>query len=522
MRDYGLVLLIWAVLALESTSWAEGLVRPFEAESDGKVQGRIDAMIFGSLAERGLAQTNLCSDEVFVRRVYLDLIGTLPTAKEVRQFLDNDNSQKRAMLIDELVEREEFVDYWTLKWCDVLRVKAEFPINLWPNAVQAYRRWVYEAIRDNMPYDKFAQELLTSNGSNFRVGQVNFYRAMQGHEPGTIADSAALTFMGVRLGEGQAEQRAELAKFFSRVAFKGTAEWKEEIVYLDPRPVAEFKAVLPDGEEVSVGPDEDPRAVFAKWLTANDNRWFAKNAVNRIWAWVFGRGLIHEPDDIRDDNPATYPEVLAYLEKELVRGHYDLRHIYRLIFNSQVYQQSSIAKTDDPDAAVYLACYPVRRLDAEVLIDALNYIGDGDESYSSAIPEPFTFVPEAHRSIELEDGSITSMFLEMFGRPTRDTGMFSERNLEISDEQRLYLLNSRDVQDKVEKSQILKNIYSRNKRNKGKLLTELYLTILSRYPTEQEETLVNEFLQQDGVEGQEAAADVAWALINSKEFLYRH
>ena len=169
--------------------------------------------------------------------MYLDVIGTLPRPQEVLRFLRDERPHKRAILIDSLLEREEFADYWTLKWCDLLRVKAEFPINLWPNAVQAYHRWIYEAIRDNKSYDEFVRELLTSSGSNFRVPPVNFYRAIQGtRSRPTIAAAVALTFMGARIENWPEERRAGMAAFFERVAYKSTAEWKEEIVYPDPRP----------------------------------------------------------------------------------------------------------------------------------------------------------------------------------------------------------------------------------------------------------------------------------------------
>jgi hypothetical protein len=248
----------------------------------------IDLMVMTALEERGVEPALRCSDAVFVRRAYLDVIGTLPTAAETREFLDSTAPGKREALIEALLERPEFAEYWALHWCDVLRVKAEFPINLWPNGVQAYHRWVRDALANNMPYDGFARALLTSSGSNFRVPPVNFYRAIQGKEPSTIASAVTLTFMGTRL-EGWPRQRQEqLTAFFSRVTFKGTAEWKEEIVCLDPSPVEAMDMVLPDGKTIRVAPDADPRTVFADWLTAPGNPWFARAAVNRIWAWLLG------------------------------------------------------------------------------------------------------------------------------------------------------------------------------------------------------------------------------------------
>lgn len=488
----------------------------------GRAHNQIDTQIMATLRSKGIQPANLCSDEVFIRRVFLDVIGTLPTPQEARKFLQSTNTRRRSTLINALLRRQEYADYWALKWCDVLRVKAEFPINLWPNAVQAYHRWIYDSLRNNMPYDEFARELLTASGSNFRVPQVNFYRAMQGQEPATIARAVGLTFMGVRVEKWPPEKRAQMEAFFSRVAYKNTAEWKEEIVHLDPQALAAQQAVLPDGRSVQIQPDQDPRRVFADWLITAENPWFTRSIVNRVWAWLLGRGLVHEADDMRADNPAVHPRVLDYLAQELVRSKYDLQHIVRLILNSQTYQQSSIPRSQHAEAEALFAHYPVRRLDAEVLIDALVWLFGSKESYSSAIPEPFSFIPEEHRSIALADGSITSQFLEMFGRPARDTGLASERNNKPTDAQRLHLLNSTHVQSKIERSTRLRNLIKASKGKKDQLIVMIYLNILSRNPMQHELAAAQNYFQTKGISTQQATCDLAWALINSKEFLYHH
>jgi hypothetical protein len=515
--------------ALAGLGAGTSAVRPFEIDQRPGVSNPIDARVLATLRERGIEPANLCSDEVFLRRVCLDVTGTLPEPQEVREFLGDRRPGKRAGTIDRLLEREEFADYQALKWCDILRVKAEFPINLWPNAVQAYHRWIRDSIRENKPYDRFARELLTSSGSNFRVPPINFYRAIQGREPSAIASAAALTFMGTRLENWREDERLGMEAFFSRVAYKPTAEWKEEIVFLDPSSSDPVEALFPGGGAVVIPAGEDPRVAFADWLIDTDNPWFARSIVNRVWSWLLGRGIIHEPDDIRlsDDgagpaDPAANAELLAYLERELVESGYDLRHIYRLILNSGTYQQSPIARSDDPEAVALFACYPVRRLDAEVLVDALSWIGGTGETYSSAIPEPFTFIPEYQPTIALADGSITSPFLEMFGRPPRDTGLESERDNHPTDEQRLHLLNSSHVQQKIERSQRLRRLMQTSKGNRRKVINSMYITVLSRYPTQAETVAAEGYFQSSGLRPYQAAADMAWALINSKEFLYRH
>ncbi len=495
---------------------------PFEQAALSTPASRIDELVLASLKARGIRPANPCSDAVFFRRVHLDLLGLLPDPAALDRFLQDRDPGKRAALIDALLEHKAFADYQSLRWCDLLRVKAEFPINLWPNAVQAYHQWVRDAIYENRPYDEFVRVLLTSSGSNFRVPPVNFYRAVQSREPAAIADAVALTFMGVRTANWPDERRAGMAAFFSRIAYKPTAEWKEEIVCLDPAPAGPVQASYPDGGSVRILPRQDPRRVFADWLTAPDNPWFARNAVNRIWAWLMGRGIVHEPDDIRPDNPPVNPELLACLERELVDSGYDLRHIYRLILNSRTYQQSSILQSDEPDADALFARYIPRRLDAEVLADAIYWFAGWGEGYTSPIPEPFTFVPARHHTTELADGSTSSRFLELFGRPARDTGLESERNNAPTAAQRLHLLNSTDVQNRIARNWRAQQLAQASGDDRRGVIRWLYMTMLTREPTPAEAAAVEAHLDAPGVDKRQAAEDVIWALFNSKEFLYRH
>ena len=211
-------------------------VAPFEMATWPIAATPLDDLVTAGLAKHGYRPAFPCTDEVFVRRVYIDLIGTLPTIDDLHRFQADKRPDKRAALIDALMARPEFVELWTLKWCDLLRLKAEFPINLWPNAVQCYERWIHDAVRSNMPFDQFARALLTSSGSNFREGPSNFMRAVQSREPGGIAQAVALTFLGSRIETWPAVRRAGLAAFYSRLKFKSTSEWKEQVVILDPEP----------------------------------------------------------------------------------------------------------------------------------------------------------------------------------------------------------------------------------------------------------------------------------------------
>lgn len=523
----------------------------------------IDKIVSLKLSKLGVKPV-ICSDSVFLRRVYLDVIGTLPTAKEAREFLVDQDRNKRTALIDRLLERDEFAYYWAMKWSDLLRVKAEFPVNLWPNAAQAYHHWIMASIRENKPYDQFVREMLTANGSNFREGPVNFYRAMQSKTPEGIAATVALTFMGTRVESWpKKESLPGMAVFFSQVSYKPTREWKEEIVFWDPdkglvpatsncvpldsNTVSQVTtsvsqrvvgnkarqaktvscrqdAIFPDGKRLkSLPPGRDPREVFADWLITPGNPWFTASLVNRVWSWFMGRGIIHEPDDIRPDNPPVNPALLEYLRKEFIASRYDMKHLYRLILTSRTYQSSSITpQSDVPDKVeANFGFYPLRRLDAEVLIDAINRVTGTSDLYTSAIPEPFTFIPENKPAIALPDGSITSAFLELFGRPARATGMENERINRPVPTQKMHLLNSSHIQLKLEKNPNLKMILMANPKP-GEITEELYLAILSRFPTPEEIRNVEAYAKSGVVKGRDVWVDLEWALINSDEFLFRH
>jgi hypothetical protein len=545
--------------AATGIAFAEPAASIYESTETPTSESQLDKIVFGKLEKLGVEPV-LCSDAVFVRRAYLDVLGTLPTAEEARTFLDDTNKNKRVELIDQLLERDEFADYWSMKWGDVLRIKAEFPINLWPNAAQAYHRWVRQSIVENKPYDKFARELLTSSGSNFRVGPVNFYRAIQNKTPDGIATTVALTFMGSRAESWPADRLQNMSVFFSKIGYKPTSEWKEESVFWDPlnsaaladsiapgnakvttvvEPAAkegeneegesetappELKtlvAILPDGTEVKLPPNKDPREVFADWLIAKENPWFATNIVNRVWAWLMGRGIIHEPDDIRDDNPPSNPELLSYLEKELIDHDYDLRHLYRLILTSKTYQLSSTRDYADPEAVANFASYPLRRLEAEVLIDAVNKITGTTDLYTSAIPEPFTYIPKDMPAIAVADGSITSPFLTLFGRSARATGMENERKNKLGAPQWLHMLNSSHIQTKLETSPRLRALIAGGAKP-DQNLRRIYLAVLSRRPTPEEVKAALTYGANPGRLTRNDWIDITWALINSPEFLYRH
>ena len=388
----------------------------------------VDKLVFARLKTLGIPPSPLCSDAEFLRRVYLDVIGLLPSPSEARSFLTDKDPKKRQKLIDRLLERPEFADYWALKWGDLLRIKSEYPSNLWPNAVQTYHHWIHEAIAGNKPYDQFVRELLVSSGSNFREPPCNYYRAFRQRDPQGFAEGTALVFMGARLEcahchahpiEGWTrEDDLGMASFFTQVRFKNTQEWKEEIVFLDldavfrhPNTLQPVGSKILTSQPVQVEKGEDLRVRFAAKLTSPDNPWFARNIVNRVWFWLLGRGIVHEVDDLRPTNPPSNPDLLAYLERELASHKYDLKHIFRLVLNSRTYQLSSQPNEWNARDAALFSHYPVKRLGAEQLLDAIGQVTETSEDFTSAIPEPYTVLPKGWRATQLGDGSIGTPFL---------------------------------------------------------------------------------------------------------------
>jgi hypothetical protein len=487
----------------------------------------VDEAVSAALRSRGADFAEPCTDEVFVRRVYLDLLGTFPRPRETEPFLRSNDPNKRVALVEQLLGREEYADYWSLRWGDVLRIKSEFPINLWPNAVQAYHHWIRQALREDMSWDRFARALLTASGSNFRDPPVNFYRAVAARDPASLARAAALTFMGTRLESWPAQAQADMTVFFSRVAYKKTLEWKEEIVYSNPSAAGDLAARLPDGRTMVVAEGADPRPVFADWLTGPENPWFARALVNRVWYWLLGTGITEPADAIpwggggRPAEAGAGEGVMAVLEQQFLASGYDLRSLLRLILTSRTYQQSSALLPGQTPPELAFARYTVRRLDAEILADALTWLGGVGPGYSSPIPEPFTYVPDSQPTIALADGSITSPFLVRFGRPSRDTGLLAERDNEPSSEQALYLLNSTEVRKRIDASPVLKPLYNMPSGQRSEQVRRIYFVLLDRLPTKEEQELVAAYAAASS-DPSRAARDLAWALINSKEFLYRH
>ena len=443
-----------------------------------------------------------CSDEIFLRRAYLTVTGALPTPSECVDFFEDSNPNKREVLIDRLIKSELGLKYMQMRWGDILRIKSEFPSNLWPNGVQAYNRWIYEQLMNNVPYDKMVRGLLLSSGSNFRAPAANFYRGFQKRSSRNFYDNINLLFLGNR----ECDDNGNIC--FSQIKFKSTKEWKEEIVYLDIHKKVPYQDIeLEDGTMFKLRADSDWREPYVNWLTSDRNRRFAEVMANRMWFWVFGRGIVHEPDNWTEENRPVDPELLNSLTDYFIASKYDMQALMKRILLSEQFNS-----VDD---------FVPQRLPAEVIVDALASVTGVWSTYTSRVPEPFTFYPPRTRATHLGDATVSSSELELFGKVSRDVSLESQRNNNITSRQLLYLMNSSVLERRIRKSQILQRIYV-NSANIEQLADSITLLVLSRRATADEVAMYSDYMAKNELPLMEVAIDIMWMQLNSNEFLYNH
>ena len=448
------------------------------------------------------AKEPVCSDEVFIRRASIAVAGRLPDPQRVKDFLNASNPEKRNKYIDELLDSEAYVSYMSMRWGDILRIKSEFPSNLWPNGAQAYNRWIYENISRNIPYDEFVRKIIISKGSNFRAPAVNFYRAFPVRNAENFYKNIHLLFSGSRKCD------LSTAICFSQIRFKSTKEWKEEILYIDnPIDGKSASVRLPDGKTIPLLAGTDWRETYADWLTKENSKQLAAVMVNRMFAWLTGKGIVHEPDDWGDHNPPSDPELLNRLTYEFIASGFDMKKLARSILNSSHFQHATAFKP--------------HRLLAEVLVDALADLTGISDEYRSRVPEPFTFYPVGTRAADLGDGTVSSSVLELFGRSTRDISLESQHATTLTDRQLLYLMNTSSLEQKIRKSPRI-NTIAQNAATIPALCDELSLLTFSRKATKEEIRIFTDYMQANKLNKRNLANEILWVFINSSEFLYQH
>ena len=484
----------------------------------------VDPVLQSAWSKAGLSDVLEASDSVLVRRIYLDLAGRLPTPEETTRYVSSKEPGKYEALVDTVLMEPGFVSLWSMRFGDMLRVKSEFPINLWPNAVYVYMRRIREFLENDEPYTDFVRALLLSSGSNFREPCVNFYRAHADRSPRGIARDTLLTLCGIPLESLSESDQAAWIRIFEEIGFKSTKEWKEEIVYVKTMP--ERNIFLPGSLHRTIPAGAEARAVLADYLTAGEGRrLLARGLVNRVWQWFFGTALCPETEILSAQAKPDLPrpvnaELLDLLTDDFQKNHFNFRRLCRMIVLSAAYRSASIQP--DVDAKLpYFAAYPIRRLDAEILDDAIRDLTGAPSRYSSVIPEPFTFIPREMRTVEIADGSISSSFLILFGRPSRDAGTPEERSNDITAKQRLFLFNSADLYNRL--TQIQRRPEFRKQQAFAKRIDMFYLLFYSRPATEAErKILLDRYKALPAKTRWKLNNDLLWSLVNSPEFLYRH
>jgi hypothetical protein len=488
--------------------------------------------------ELGIVPSELCSDEQFIRRVFLDITGTLPTPAQVKKFLADDNSKKRDKLIDALLEKPEYSYYFANKWADILRVKrGRLPNRAFGTFV--FHTWIREAMGADKPYDEFARDILCAIGDESKCPPAVWYKDIQ--TPDQFVDNTAQVFLGQRLACAQCHHHPYekwsqddywgLAAFFGRLGRKtlpvaGFANQRINqrqilfnrgsgaVINKRTRRPADLKPL--DQEPVEVGLTDDPRQKLVDWMVAPKNPFFPRAVANRYWAHFFSRGIVDPLDDMRVTNPPSNPELLEALAKDLVDHKFSLKHLIKTICKSRTYQLSSTPNAfNKQDRQAFSRYYP-KRMIAEVLFDAVSQVTD--------TPSAFANLPQdrhaPRRAIMLPDESFASYFLDVFGRPQRISACECERVSEANLAQVLHLLNSNEVQGKLARAGGRAERLARDARSEQEKVEELYLWAYARKPTAKQLKHCLDYIEEYPQNKKQAYEDLLWALINTKEFVF--
>ena len=485
----------------------------------------IDTYVHNKLKRMKILPSALCTDEEFVRRVYLDLTGIPPTPAQVRSFLTDKTASKakREQLIDALTETSEFVDHWTHKWADLLQSNRKF---LGERGVWLFQEWIHQSIAQNRPYDQFVRDLITATGSSYTNPAANYFRVSR--EYTAAVENTTQLFLGVRFSCNKCHdhpfekwtqnQYYEFGAFFADVQVKPGQLPGDEVVYANytetpvkhPRTLAVIEPSVPFGEAYMDA--EDKRQVLADWLTAKDNPMFARAGVNRLWSYFMGRGIIEPVDDIRTSNPPSNPELLDALTQDFVDSGFDMKHIMKTITRSRTYQQSIKTNKWNKADTINFSHAVARRLTAEQLLDAIG-VATGSRPRFEDVPKNF-------RAVQLPDSKVKDDgFLKLFGRPERETSCECERTTEVSLAHAMNLINGPTVADALidpegRIAQLLEGA-----QDDRAIVEELYLATLSRLPQKNEYAVAVEHLA-NAESKEEGAQDLLWALINSPAFLF--
>lgn len=484
----------------------------------------VDRHVWDKLTLLGIPPSGLADDSTFLRRVYLDTIGTLPTAAEAREFLADQRADKRARVIDRLLERPEYADFWAMKWSDLLRVDRDA---IGPQGAVAITRWLRRQFRDNTPYDQFARRIVAARGSSTGETPSAFFKALD--NPEALARSVSQLFLGVRIECAQCHHHPSerwgqpdyfgLAGFFTGVGRKQLPTGAVSVVTEAGKDLENPRTKKPEptralgAAPAQFNEGQDRRDVFAGWMTEAGNPFFAKAIANRLWAHYFGRGLVEPLDDLRATNPASNEPLLEALAEHLKGARYDLKAFTRLLLNSRAYQLAGATEANRADEQNFSHAMP-KALPAEVLLDAICQV--------TGVSEKFPGVPEGTRAVQLWDNRMPSYFLRLFGRPVRVSVCECERGNEPSIAQALHLMNAPEINDKIRSRIGVARRLADSGAGDEAVVLELYLACLARPPRPDEREAMAALFRQAGKDRRGAVEDALWALMNTREFVYNH
>jgi hypothetical protein len=497
----------------------------------------VDQFTHKKWQELGIVPSELCPDEVFIRRVYLDLTGSLPTPTKVRAFLADSDRAKRDKLVDALLETPEYTYLFANKWADILRVKRRGDQDR-AQGTFAFHNWIREAIVKDMPYDQFVRAILSATGQESRNPPTVWYKELQ--SPQQFVDDTAQVFLGLRIACAQCHHHPYekwsqddywgLAAFFGRIGRKnviipGTQPQQSphQIIYTmanggvtNLRTGQPAKITPLDGESIEVAPGVDPRQKLSDWMADPKNPFFARAVANRYWAHFFGRGIVDPLDDMRVTNPPSNPELLDALAKVLVDSKFSLKQLVRTICKSRTYQLSAVPNDfNKHDKQAYARYYP-RRMGAEVLFDAVNTVANSPAGFGGLPSDKHA----PNRAIMLPDESFSSYFLDVFGRPQRISACECERVSEANLAQALHLLNSQEVQSKLSRPGGRADLLARDPRADAEKVEELFLWAFARRPSTEHLRLALDHINRNLQNKKGAYENILWALINTKEFVF--
>lgn len=492
------------------------------AESGGNA---IDRLVLEKIFALGLNTSANCSDSDFLRRAYLDTIGLLPTTEEVRTFLTDTTPEKRTRLVETLLERPEYVDFWTLKWGDILKSSRRI---LSDKGMYALNHWIREGVTQNKPWNQFARELLLAQGSTFDQGPANYYKAAT--SPNELAEMTSQVFLGVRIQCAKCHnhpyerwtqnQYYQMSAFFARIGRKRGERGEESQIFVarngEVTHPKTHKVMLATALDAKALPSEftgDRREALAEWITSDQNPFFAKEIANRLWRHFMGRGIVEPVDDMRVTNPPSNEALLDHLAKDFVRHGYDLKYLMRSIMLTQAYQRSAIPTKKNAQDVKYYSHNNFKRLSAEQLMEAITS--------ATGVPEKFAGYPVGTRATQLPDTTAPSYFLELFGRPARNIACECERSDDPNLGQILHLMNNAGINGRIASKEGRISKAFTAKQTPEQIVEDVYLASLSRFPSSEErQHAVNTITKAKTP--QNAAEDLLWVLINSKEFVFNH